>query len=117
MLNNMPGWKPLTGFCDPTATAAFVEGAGGKCDFGAFVFLIKSGMTDLVLISFLVAMVMFMYAGFLWLTSKGSASQHTRALDVLWKVVMGYVWMIAAWVIIHTIANALVKTEFNQFIQ
>lgn len=103
------GWKQLVGFCDPIAPVA----SSTHCGFESFITLFKNGITDLVLLSTLLAMVVLLWAAFLWLTSQGDTGKHKKALDMLWKVVMGYVWILAAWVIVYTITSTLVKPEFN----
>ena len=97
-----PGWKPLI-VCDGVAT---------KCDFNAFITLIKNGVHDLVLFSTLAVVALLCYAGFLWLTSQGDVGKHKQAIGMLKNIIWGYVWILAAWLIVYTIANALLKDDF-----
>ncbi len=108
----MPGWQPLTGFCDPL-TKVTREAGGDPCDFEAIIQLIKNGIHDLVLLSTLLAISILVYAGFLWLTSRGDTGQHKKALGMLGSVVWGYVWILAAWVVVYSITSVLLKDSFN----
>lgn len=83
------------------------------CTFADFVQLIKNGITDLVLFSTLIAVAVFVYAGFILLTSGGNVSKYEQAKGMLWKVVIGYLWILAAWLIVYTITSALIKADFN----
>lgn len=96
------GWQPLI-VCDGVAT---------KCDFNAFIMLIRNGITNMVMFSTLVVVALLCYAGFIWLTSKGNVSAHKEAIAMLQKIIWGYVWILAAWLIVYTIANTLIKPSF-----
>ncbi len=109
----MPGWKTITKVCDPLSDKAFVEGVGGRCDFNAFIVLIKNGIFDLVLISTLIVVFMLIYVGFKLITSQGNTSAYTDAKKIFGNVVKGYLWVLAAWLIVYTITNALLFSNFN----
>lgn len=97
----MPGWKPLI-ICD-----------GPDCGFGSLILLLKNLIHDLVLLSTILAVIAFFYAGFLLLTSGGSETNKTRAVTMLWKVVKGYLWILAAWLIVYTITSVLLKDGYS----
>lgn len=108
------GWKPLTGFCDATSLVPFDPNSPStRCDINAFITLIKHGIHDLVLLSTLLAVVILVYAGMLWLTSGGNRGKHDQALGMLGAVVKGYVWILAAWVIVYSITSVLLYDKFN----
>ena len=105
----IPGWEPLTGFCDPLLKST----EQGACNFAAFIQLIKNGIHDLVIFSTLIVVVVLVYAGFTLLTSGGNQAKYKEATGMLWKVVIGYVWILSAWLIVYTITTALLKADFN----
>jgi len=101
----MAVWQPLL-VCE---TEKFPD----PCHFGDFIQLIKNGITDLVLVSSLLAVAVFVYAGFILLTSGGNPGKATEAKGMLWKVVLGYAWIIGAWVLVYTITSAVLSSEVN----
>ena len=101
------GWKPLI-VCD---------GIQDRCDFNDLIELIQNGIYDMVLFSTLVVVAMLCYAGFTWLTSGGNKGKHDRAKGMLWNVVIGYVWILAAWIIVYTISKTLLKPEFYDLLE
>ncbi len=108
-MQGLPGWQPLR-VCG--GYASDIQGLP-KCDFWALLTLIKNGITDLVLLSTLLAVAVFVIVGIKLLTSGGNTSVYTEAKTMLWKVVMGYVWILGAWLIVYTVLNALLKSDFN----
>ncbi len=103
----MAVWQPLV-VCDG------VPGNGlPECDFATFILLIKNLITDLVVISTLIAVAVFCYAGFILLTSGGNKSAMDKAKGMLGKVVVGYLWILAAWLIVYTITSVLLNTGYS----
>ena len=82
------------------------------CGFSHLILLVQNLITDLIVISTFLATAAFAYAGFLLLTSGGSESGKTKAKDVFRKVLIGYLWILGAWVIVYTISRALLNTGF-----
>jgi hypothetical protein len=78
-----------------------------ECQFADIFALIGNLITDLVLISTLLAVIAFIYAGFKLLTSQGNPGAMKDAMAMLRKVIIGYVWILAAWLIVYTISKAL----------
>lgn len=100
----MPGWKTLI-VCDGTK--------GSECTFGSLVTLAQNLITDLILISTFLATIAFVYAGFLLLTSGGNESKKTDAKTVFTKVLIGYLWILAAWLLVYTITSFLLKDGYS----
>lgn len=102
----IPGWQPLTGkeLCD---------GIEKACGFNEFFQLIKNAITDLFLFSTLIVIFMIIFTGFELLTSKGNPNALTAAKTRFGKVIWGYVWIMAAWLIVYTITSTLIKADFN----
>jgi len=99
----MPGWKPLI-VCD---------GIVKKCDFASLIELVKVLIYDLVLLSTLLAVIVFAYAGLKLLTANGNEGEVKKAITMLQKVAWGYVWILAAWLIVYTITSVLLKDGYS----
>ena len=82
-----------------------------ECGFVGLIQLINNVIKWLIKISTLIATGVFMYAGFLLLTSGGNPSKMTQAKAMLLKVVIGYGVILLAWVLVYTIVNALTNPE------
>ena len=95
----MPGWKPL------------IVCGGPNCGFNEIILLVNNLIHDLVIISTLLAVIVFCYAGFILLTSGGKAGALDKAKGMLFKVVIGYLWILAAWLIVYTITSTLLKPD------
>lgn len=102
----MPGWKSLI-VCD---------GVPGNnlpvCDYKSLFVLAKVLINDLVILSTFLAVVVFAYAGFKMIMSRGSETEYKNAVRMFGKVMWGYVWILAAWLVVYTISTALLKTDF-----
>ncbi|MES3032097.1 MAG: pilin [Patescibacteria group bacterium] len=78
------------------------------CDFNAFMKLINT-VIHFVLFSLAIpiAAIMFFYAGFLMVTSGGSAEAKSKAKNIFSNAVYGLVIAAGAWLIIRTILSIL----------
>lgn len=99
----MPGWKPLI-VCNGTSD--------NPCTYEKLVELARVLIHDLVILSTFLAVIVFMYAGFKLLTSGGDEGALKGAKKMFTKVGIGYLWILAAWVIVYTISKALLKVDF-----
>ena len=57
------------------------------------------------------AVLMFAYAGIIYATSATNPEQIAKAHKIFWNVLLGMVFVLAAWLIIDTIMKALYRTE------
>lgn len=109
----LPGWQSLI-VCDGVGG---VPGPSGnilpKCDFKSLVMLVNVLINNLVIISTLLAVMVFIYAGFILLTSGGNPGARDRAKGMLGKVVVGYLVVLAAWIIVYTITSVLLDPAGN----
>lgn len=62
------------------------------------------------------SVIVIAYAGFLYLTSGGNQPQLYRAHGMFTKVALGIVWVLAAWLIVTLITNALLTPAARQFV-
>ena len=100
----MAVWQKLI-VCDGTTA--------DPCTFESFIKLIKAGIQDLVFIATLLTVVIFIFAGIKLLTSGGNEGALKEARSMLWKVLLGYVWILAAWLIVYTITSVLLDSGFS----
>ncbi len=100
----IPGWKPLV-FCEGTTA--------DPCEFPELVELVKVIITDLVIISTLIAVIVFIYAGFKLMTSRGNSSAMEDVKKMLWSIVIGYLWILGAWLIVYTITSVLLNDGYS----
>jgi len=100
-------WEPLI-VCDGVKTTELPE-----CDFNSLITLVKVLITDLVYLSTFLAVAAFAYAGYILLTSGGNTSARDKAKGVFMKVLIGYLWILAAWLIVYTITSVLLKPGYS----
>ena len=106
--------KPLivcngtTDTTNPSYNPLFVH----DCGFNDLIVLSQNLITDLVLISTLLATMAFIYAAVLLLTSGGNPSKKDEAKKVFTKVLIGYLWILGAWLLVYTISTVLLNTQF-----
>src|SRR5688572_29373717 len=104
-------WQPLTGLCNTTQNSLgrFTD----PCKFNHLILLAKNIITDLVILATLAATVGFIFVGFKLMTSGGNPGALSDAKEMFKKVLFGFLWIIAAWVVVYTITSVLLKPEFN----
>ena len=97
----MPGWKSL------------IVCTGPDCNFSSLIALAKALITDLVIISTFLAVASFAYAGIVLLSSGGNTSARTKAQGIFTNVLIGYLWILGAWVVVYTITSVLLKSGYS----
>ncbi|MDP3874979.1 MAG: hypothetical protein Q8Q22_00450 [bacterium] len=83
------------------------------CGFVHLILLAQNLISDLIVISTFLATAAFAYAGFILLTSGGNESAKNRAKEIFRKVLIGYLWILGAWLLVYTITSALLNTGFS----
>lgn len=104
----MPVWKTLI-VCDGVK----IDGVGVVCTLGHLITLAQNLIFDLVVISTFLATAAFAYAGLILLTSGGSTAKKDEAKRVFTKVLIGYLWILGAWLVVYTITSALLKSGYS----
>ena len=99
-------WQPLI-ICNTTPDLS------DPCTFGHLITLAQNLITDLIIISTLLATAAFIYAGFLLLTSGGSTTKKDQAKKVFYSVLWGYLWILVAWLLVYTITSVLLKEGYS----
>lgn len=89
----------------PNANALYTH----ECGFSDLIVLAQNLITDLIIISTFLAVAAFAYAGVLLLTSGGKEGARDKAKDIFVKVLIGYLWILGAWLLVYTITSVLLK--------
>ncbi len=84
-----------------------IDGKGLKCDFAALLRLAHNIMNFFISISIPLSAIAFAYAGYLFLTAAGNAGQVSKAKEIFTKVLIGFIFVLTAWLIVRTITSAL----------
>lgn len=79
------------------------------CGFNDFLILAQTIMNFIRDLSITVAVIMFTWAGVLYLTAAGAQDQIKKAHKIFTNVLIGFIVIISAWLVINTIANALLN--------
>ncbi len=87
------------------------DGAIEACTFNHLIKLVGQLINAMVIISTFLATGAFAYAGIKLLTSGGNESAMTEAKSIFTKVLIGYLWILGAWVVVYTIINVLVVDD------
>ncbi|MEX2010550.1 MAG: hypothetical protein WD874_01980 [Parcubacteria group bacterium] len=96
----MAVWQPLI-VCDT------------NCGFGHLILLANNLITNLIILSTIIATAVIIFAGFKLVTSGGNIKAKEDAKKMLGAVVKGYVVILIAWLLIYTITNALLKPGYG----
>lgn len=83
------------------------------CTFKHLITLAINLINALVIISTFLATAAFAYAGFILLASGGNESEKNRAKEIFRKVLIGYLWILAAWLLVYTITSVLLNPGFS----
>lgn len=80
---------------------------GPDCGFPHLMELAKNIMDFLITVSIPLSAIVFAYAGFLFMTAAGNEGQVSRAKEIFTKVLIGFVFVLCAWIIVWSITNVL----------
>ncbi len=86
---------------------------GPNCTFDDLVTLAKAVMNNLVVVATVVVTIILIWIGFTLLTSGGSESKKEAAKRMAFNAVIGFVFVLAAWLIVYTISSVLLKGGFS----
>jgi hypothetical protein len=78
------------------------------CDFNSFVGTLNGIIDFIIKTSFVIFTLTFIWGGFLYVTSGVKPGNKDKAKTVLWSTFSGFIIMILAWLIVHTILVYLV---------
>jgi len=86
------------------------------CDFNDLMNLVKNILDFLIILSIPMATVAFAYAGYLMLTSVGNSGKISQAKGIFWKVLLGFVFVLSAWLIVRFITSALLNENYEDLL-
>lgn len=86
---------------------------GPECGFSDLVTLAKNVINALIIFSTFLATVAFAWAGVILLTSGGSPGKKDEAKKLFKNVLIGYLWILSAWLLIYTISSVLLSDGFS----
>lgn len=105
-------WQPLV-VCGKTPGDGVPTDFTSPCEFDHLILLAKNLITNLVILSTFLAVAVFIFAAIKLLTSGGKTSAMEDAKKMLGKVIMGYIWILVAWLLVYTITSTLLYDNFN----
>ena len=96
--------------CDGPAGAPGVQ---TPCDFDHIIIQIQHLMDVMMVLGVLVAIVMFSYAGYLYVSVSftGKTSNAEDSKRIFWHVLVGFVIMIVAWFAVYQILSWLANSS------
>lgn len=98
------------------ASTRIVPCDGPDCDFNDLMQLLNNIIKYIILISAPIAACVIAYAGFIIMTS-GVSDKISQAKAMIQKVVIGFVFILGAWIIVNTILLALLDSSFSNIIK
>lgn len=89
----------------------------GGCGFAEFVQLINNVVSFLVKISIPISAGVIAWAGFNMIMDGGNSTKRRESIEMIKKVIIGFVIMLAAWIIVSTLLDALLSSQFKDAVQ
>jgi len=84
-------------------SAGLVPCDGPDCNIGSFVSAISNGIDWVIKIAGSIAALAFAWAGVKYLTAGGDPSKIKQSHQIFWSVIVGFVIIMAAWLIVKFI--------------
>ena len=81
------------------------------CDFNQLLKLGNNVIRFCIITGTSVFSIMFMYAGFEYLTAMGDTGKISKAHTYFWNAIIGFVIMLSAWLLVDFILTVLVKAK------
>lgn len=85
--------------------------SGTDCDFSKLILLANNIIKYCIVLGTSIFSIVFMYAGFLYMTARGDTGQISKAHGLFWDAIIGFVIMLAAWLLVDFILVSLVKNN------
>lgn len=87
-----------------------------NCGFADLLKLVNNIINWIIMVSFPVAAGVFAWAGFKLMTT-GVVDEKSAAKEMIRKVFIGFMAILAAWIIVTTITNTLLSDEFKDAVK
>jgi hypothetical protein len=108
----MPLVAEAVSFTAPLVPDACQKAGPFDCGFCELIDLIQNVINFLIFLATFAATLLFVYAGFLYLTAAGNKGQISRAHSIFVSVLIGFVVLLAGWLIIDLMMKAFVSDDF-----
>ncbi len=89
------------------------DGVDDECGFDDLKELFVKGVKALVEVATVITVLALIVMGFKLMTSAGNPQALTETKKRAKWIIVGYVCILAAWLVVYTILNTLVYDEFN----
>jgi len=86
---------------------------GPDCGLDDLGTLLQNLINFLIVISTFLATGAFAYAGIILLGSGGNEEAKNKAKTIFKKVLIGYLWILGAWILVYTITSTLLNPGFS----
>lgn len=83
------------------------------CNFNHLIILVKNIINFLIIVAAPLAAIMFVYAGWLYMTAQGDSGKVSQAHDIFRTVFLGFIFILGAWLAVYTISKALLGDELQ----
>ena len=90
--------------------------AEGDCRFEDLIFAVQKVVNYARNLALGISVIVLVVAGFRYMISGDKPAERAKANQMLWKVVLGIFFILAAWLIVKLITNALIP-GINTFMQ
>lgn len=87
------------------------------CGFVQFIELINNVVSLLIALSFPIAAGVIAWAGFNMIMDGGNGAKRKESIEMIKKVVIGFVIILSAWIVVSTLLNALLSSSFKDAVQ
>lgn len=94
---------------------------GNECNLGALGQMFRNIIEYSIQVGLVLAAVSFAYAGWLFMSANGDSGKLTQAKNIFWRVLIGVILVMSAFLIVQIILSSLGFTEeagqwINKFI-
>ena len=86
---------------------------GPDCDFNGLMQLGVNIVNALFIFSIPIVALVFAYAGWLYLSAMGDTGKVKEARKIFTSVLMGFLFMLVAWLLVKFIQDNLLDTKFK----
>jgi len=88
-------------------TTSNPDGTGRMCGLGDIIKLIQRIIEYIFILVLPIVAIVFVYVGFLYITSGGDTGKHTKAKQAMTNLGIGILVVLAAWLIVKSILTTL----------
>ena len=114
---DVEGVTLTSGSTDSDEETGYIACSGTNCDLNAFMATVTNVMSNIYILSFSVATLLFIYAGFLLMSSGDDVSKRARAKGIFKNVIIGFIIMFLSYFFIWTLLKSLgVEADFLFFL-